>query len=90
MGQEKPTCYYQVSQKVNIWCGILRPHIIGPYFSEGNLSGQTYFQFLQDIVILELNALQLNYSVIFMYNGCPAHGNLVSYQYVSHKMDSSM
>lgn len=66
--------YHQVRKKVNVWVGILGSHILGPHFLEGNLNGNGYLLFLQNVVIPELNQLHLNYHVLFMHDGCPAHG----------------
>lgn len=41
----------QYPEKVNVWVGIVRNKIIGPYFFEGNVNGQAYLQFLQRFLI---------------------------------------
>lgn len=51
----------QYPQKVNVWCGIIGEHIIGPFFIEGNLNSDKYLQLLQNNIIHRL--LQLFPSV---------------------------
>lgn len=34
--------------KINVWCGIVGNHIIGPYFFEGTVNGKTYLHLLQN------------------------------------------
>lgn len=35
----------QVRWGVNVWCGIIDEHLIGPYFFEENLNGNKYLGF---------------------------------------------
>lgn len=37
----------QHPQKVNVWAGILKNRILGPFFFDGNLNGDIYLDFLQ-------------------------------------------
>ncbi|EFN60832.1 hypothetical protein EAG_00064, partial [Camponotus floridanus] len=32
----------------NVWCGLLDGCIVGPYFIEGNLTGEAYLNLLQN------------------------------------------
>ncbi|KAJ8941050.1 hypothetical protein NQ318_015527 [Aromia moschata] len=41
----------QNSEKVNIWAGIIGENIIGPFFIDGNLNGETYIAPLQNNVL---------------------------------------
>lgn len=76
--------YCQVREKVNVWCGILGTHILGPFFFDGNLNGKSYLQFLQNVVMPALYALELNYNVMFMHDGCPAHSTVPVTQYLNN------
>lgn len=37
----------QSPEKLNVWAGILKDKVIGPFFFEGNLTGEGYMEFLQ-------------------------------------------
>lgn len=39
---------------VNVWCGVTRNSIIGPYFTEGNVSGERHAAFLLNTLPLLL------------------------------------
>lgn len=68
----------QYPQKVNVWAGIFRHHIIGPFFIEGNLDCETYHNLLTQSVIPRLREIEPNLenSVWFQQDGCPAHRTL--------------
>lgn len=66
--------HHQIRQKVNVWAGILGSRVIGPFFIEGNVNGQSYLQFLQNTVLPTIQQLNLPYDVTFMHDGHPAHG----------------
>ncbi|KAJ8944389.1 hypothetical protein NQ318_017709, partial [Aromia moschata] len=40
----------QNPEKVNVWAGIIGQNIIGPFFIDGNLNGETYLALLQNNV----------------------------------------
>ncbi|KAJ8938357.1 hypothetical protein NQ318_000149, partial [Aromia moschata] len=40
--------YTQNPENVNIWAGIIGENIIGPFFIDGNLTGETYLALLQN------------------------------------------
>ncbi|KAJ8945207.1 hypothetical protein NQ318_009852 [Aromia moschata] len=43
--------HMQNSDKVNVWAGIIGENIIGPFFIDGNLNGETYLALLQNNVV---------------------------------------
>lgn len=47
----------QYPRKVNVWAGIVRNRILGPYFFDENLTGDMYLEFLQQELIPTLTAL---------------------------------
>ncbi|KAJ8946473.1 hypothetical protein NQ318_004519 [Aromia moschata] len=53
----------QNPEKVNVWAGIIGENIIGPFFIDGNLNGNTYLALLKNNV------------VTMMANLYPAEGN---------------
>lgn len=40
----------QYPEKVNVWAGIVGDRILGPYFIDGNLTGEKYLELLMDLV----------------------------------------
>lgn len=50
----------QYQQKLNVWAGILDGRIFGPYFFEGNLTGQMYLNFLREELVPALAQLYPN------------------------------
>ncbi|XP_011864210.1 PREDICTED: uncharacterized protein LOC105560037 [Vollenhovia emeryi] len=64
----------------NVWCGILGTQVIGPYFIEGNLNGQMYSDFLDNVlpILMEDVPLQTRMDMWFQHNGCPAHYSRIS------------
>lgn len=65
----------QYPQKVNVWAGIFRHHIIGPFFIDGNLNAEKYLETLNQLVIPRLRQIEpdLENNVWFQQDGCPAH-----------------
>lgn len=65
----------QYFKKINVWCAVSYHGIIGPYFFENNLNGDTYLDMLQNFLKFELDELPLSYRnrMIFQQDGCPAH-----------------
>ena len=64
----------QYPEKVNVWAGILGNHIIGPFFIDGNLTGQKYLDLLRQRIIPEIRNLNENIDDIwYQHDGAPAH-----------------
>src|SRR5678815_5415986 len=59
------TSHHQISCSVNVWCGILNSRIIGPYFFEGNLTGQRYLHFLQTVLVDLLSDIPLRTCLLY-------------------------
>lgn len=60
------------SQKVAIWCGVLKPKIIGlNLFSEPTVTGENYKRLLRYFAMGKV--LDLPASQIFQQNGAPSH-----------------
>lgn len=55
-----------------VWAGIVGDQLIGPFFFEANVTGQSYLDMLQNNVLPALNALGLN-NIIFQHDGAPPH-----------------
>lgn len=71
----------QRPQKVNVWAGIVRNTIVGPYFFDENLTGALYLNFLQNKLIPDLTRLfpdiqianTLDSRIWFQQDGAPPH-----------------
>lgn len=70
---------HQRQWSVNVWCGIVGQHIIGPYFINGTLNGIKYRQFLRCTLpeLMEDLPLDLRQIIWFQHDGCPAHNAMV-------------
>ena len=65
----------QTDPRVNVWCGIYRNRIIGPYFLDAPLTGIGYLQHLEDVLnpfLDELPLVQLR-RIYFQQDGAPVH-----------------
>lgn len=65
----------QYPQKLNVWAGILGDHVVGPFFINGNLNSETYFNLLVNEILPAIQNLpNINLQdVWFQQDGCPAH-----------------
>lgn len=67
----------QDPQKVNVWAGLLKDHIIGPFFIDGTLAGTKYLELLQEQIVPDITRKKPNLRQFwFQQDGCPAHGCL--------------
>lgn len=60
---------------INVWCGMVGRHLVGPYFFENILDGRRYLQFLQEELpgLLEDIPLQLRLNLWYHHDGAPPH-----------------
>lgn len=65
----------QYPQKLNIWAGILRNRIVGPFFIDGNLNAAQYIHLLQTNIIPAVQDIAGPdfHEVWFQQDGAPAH-----------------
>lgn len=64
----------QNPQKVNVWCGIMGQHLMGPLFVEGIMTGQKYRDLLETAIVPRLQELfpgDLFQRVWFQQDGAP-------------------
>lgn len=75
----------QVRWGVNVWCGIIKNHLIGSYFFDENLNGNKYHDFLKnDIpILLENISLEQRLNLIWQQDGAPAHNTLAVRAYLN-------
>lgn len=66
---------HQGRWSVNVWCGIIGGSIIGPYFFERSLTGNSFLEFLRNElpVLLEDVPLDIRQNMFLQLDGCPAH-----------------
>lgn len=77
----------QYPQKLNVWAGIFRQRIIGPYFIDGSLTGRKYVELLQNEIIPELLRVvgdELRNNVWFQQDGAPPHYSLIARQFLNN------
>ena len=76
---------FQQQFSVNVWAGIIGDHLIGPHFLPPRLNGDTYRQFLEEILpgLLEDVPLATRNTMWFMHDGAPAHFSLVARNYLN-------
>ena len=60
------------SPKVNVFCAISKNHVHGPFFFEGNVTGDVYLQMLQNWLMGELIANE-HVDFIYQQDGAPPH-----------------
>ncbi|KAG5899934.1 hypothetical protein JTB14_002485 [Gonioctena quinquepunctata] len=67
------------SQKLNVWAGIFEERLIGPIFLDGNLTGETYLELLNEFVypqlvdIIETDDRYHEDHLIFQQDGAHLH-----------------
>ena len=60
------------SPKVNVFCAISKNHVHGPFFFEGNVTGDVYLQMLQNWLMDELIANE-HEDFIYQQDDAPPH-----------------
>lgn len=72
-----------------VWAGIIDNDVIGPFFFEANVDGNSYLQMLQDKVVPSLIAKGYNVKdVIFQHDGAPSHNKTNVRQYLNATFDT--
>ncbi|CAF3181292.1 unnamed protein product [Rotaria sp. Silwood2] len=59
--------------QVVVWGGIWSNGVVGPYFFEGNVTSQKYFQMLKDNIIPQLEEHSSFQTMIWQQDGAPPH-----------------
>lgn len=70
---------------INVWCGIINGHIIGPKFYDGTLTGQRYLEFLRDDLpnYLEDIPYAIRLNMILQHDGAPPHNAAIVTNYLN-------
>lgn len=74
-GLEKPQetlVKCQASQKVNVWMGMSRKHVYGPFFFDGNINAENYLDMLKRCFMPIIKRRRVR-NVVFQQDGAPAH-----------------
>lgn len=75
----------QYPEKLNVWAGIYGNNIIGPFFINRNLNGETYLNLLQNEIVPAIRAINPNLeNVWFQQDGCPAHNTRAVTEYLNN------
>lgn len=62
------------TKKITVWCGIWREGIVGPFFFENSVNGESYLQMLREEFLPELEQLHMQKeNCIFQQDGAPPH-----------------
>lgn len=83
---ENPHWYTEVplhSPRVTVWAAIGRPLVLGPYFIEGNVNGNSYLALLQNHVVPALQNHQNFQHLMFQQDGAPPHWTLAVRNYLN-------
>lgn len=63
----------QGGQKVMVWCGMWKAHVLGPFFFDEHVTGTTYLDMLRDKLMPQLEGLGEGLPDWFQQDGAPAH-----------------
>uniref|UniRef100_A0A1B6G3J3 Tc1-like transposase DDE domain-containing protein n=1 Tax=Cuerna arida TaxID=1464854 RepID=A0A1B6G3J3_9HEMI len=74
----KEESHTQHPQKLNVWAGIIGNQIVGPFFINGNLNGDSYLAMLQNEIIPDYKLLLVDNFIEFISNKMARHHTLLS------------
>lgn len=76
----------QYSFKTNVWCGIYKDRLIGPYFFHQSMNAERYLQFLQNQIndFMDELPLQERQCIWFQQDGATCHSTLNVREYLEH------
>lgn len=66
---------FQQRFSVNVWCGLIKDKLIGPYILDNAINGATYLQFLQDALpeLLRDVPVETQETMYYQHDGAPPH-----------------
>lgn len=83
---DNPHTMLEVPQKspgINVWLGIHSAGLVGPFYFQGNITGQSYLKMLQEEIIPAiLNQTDIT-TVIYQQDGAPPHWALLVRSYLN-------
>ena len=70
-------CRDQYSFKTNVWCGVFKNQIVGPYFFRENITSEIYLNFLDTELFDFFHGLPLDLrnTLWFQHDGAPCHSS---------------
>ncbi|KAJ8955876.1 hypothetical protein NQ318_005424 [Aromia moschata] len=68
----------QNSERVNVWAGIIGENIIGPFFIDGNLNGETYLAPLQNNMLTNVRRH------LYLRLGCCQGAGSIHFEHLLH------
>ena len=76
---------------LNVWGGILGEHLLGPYFIDGHLNGNSYLRLPCDDLddLLENVALAARRQIVFQHDGAPAHNSRIVREFLDETFPDS-
>lgn len=73
---------------VNVWCGMVGRHLIGPYFFDHCLTAVRYLEFLQNDLPILLEAIHLRRNMLwFQQDGAPAHNSRIVQEHLNEHFE---
>ncbi len=63
----------QGCQKMMVWCGLWKAHVLGPFFFDEHVTGETYLNMLRDKLMPQIERLDEGLPDWFQQDGAPAH-----------------
>lgn len=78
----------QIRFSLNVWCGLLNETLLGPFFIQGHLTGQTYLHFLQnelEEMLDNLDLRTLRNLRWFQHDGAAPHNSLIVRNYLDER-----
>ena len=71
--------HVQNDPRIMVWGAIWYDRLIGPYFFDGNVTGESYLHMLQTFLMPILNVIPLNVreNIMFQEDGAPPHFSII-------------
>lgn len=82
-----PNCYSEVplhSPRVTVWAAIGYQGVIGPFFFQENITGESYLKLLQQQVLPVVQEFPRFDELVFMQDGAPPHWSLAVRNWLSN------
>ena len=77
----------QGCQKIMVWCGLWKTHVLGPFFFAENVNSDNYLNMLKNQLMPQLDALGEGLPDYFQQDGAPAHYATVVREWLSENFN---
>ena len=74
-------CRHQGAQSVMVWLGLYDQRLVGPYFFQGTVSGESYLELLRERVVPDLRAAG-TFPIWFQQDGASPHYSRIVREYL--------